>query len=261
MNDKKSRANHHSSKEGNMKNNRTAIASLLLGTTLLQACTSSIPLDPPRPPLPTRLQCESLIGGANKVPQTPPGSTYEVVGAPVQPIDSADNLVWIHQARVATDRLACGIPPQLRGEGPILMATLVDINSMKAEAQFGRVISEQVGNRLARLGYPVMEMRLRDEIAIQEQTGEIMLSRQAQELAKAHKTPLAVVGTYTETISRTVVNLRAVRVTDGVVISSSDFSIKNDADVLNMLGTAAGVTKEAREAARPVQVREFKVRP
>lgn len=225
---------------------------LLAATALLQACST----------------CSQFVGlspmaGAMQPASamTDPAAGLRIGDPPIQPIDSTDSLHWVSQARRAADLLGCTIPFQYRQEGPILLSTLVDLNTMKSDAQFGRVMSEQVGNRLARLGYPIVEMRLRDSISVQENVGELMLSRQIQELAKLHKSPLAVVGTYTETLNQTVVNLRVVRAKDGVIVTASDFAVSNDVDVLNMLGSKAGVSKEAREAAKPVQTREFRVRP
>jgi hypothetical protein len=239
---------------------RPALTTVIACAALLQACTTLTPASTPSS-TPSRSQCEALVGAASQAVSHPQGATHAPEGTPLQPLDSADAVAWVRQTRRAADQLACSIPFQYRGEGPILMATLVELNSMKSDAQFGRAVAEQLGNRLARLGYPIVEMRLRDAINVQDRVGELMLSRQAQELAKAHKTPLAIVGTYIETLSHTVVNVRAVRVADGVVITSADFAIPNDANVQNMLASAAGVSKEARDAARPVQMREFKVRP
>lgn len=228
--------------------NRTPLlASTMLCAAWLAACTS-VELPPPSTTvMPTSSQCANLDAQAQPLA--------------LQVADSADELAWVRHARRAADQLACSIPFTYRGEGPVLVATVVDLHTMKADVQFGRVIGELVANRLARLGYPVVEMRLRDAVTVQDKVGEVLLSRQVQELAKAHKTPLAVVGTYSESLSRTVVNLRAVRVVDGVVITAADFAVLNDADVLNMLGSPAGVSKAAREAARPIQMREFKVQP
>lgn len=228
-------------------NRSSLLACTMVCAALLPACTT-VELPPPSSSaMPTSSQCADLNAQAQPLA--------------LQVADSADELAWVRHARRAADQLACSVPFAYRGEGPILVATVVDLHTMKSDAQFGRVMAEVVANRLARLGYPVVEMRLRDAVTVQDKVGEVLLSRQVQELAKVHRTPLAIVGTYSESLSRTVVNLRAVRVTDGVVITAADFAVSNDADVINMLHTQAGVSKEAREAARPVQRREFKVRP
>jgi hypothetical protein len=67
---------------------------------------------------------------------------------------------------------------------PLLVATIVNIDSLGQSSRFGRLISEQVATRLTQQGYSVVEMKLRNDVYIQEGTGELLLSRDVRNLSK-----------------------------------------------------------------------------
>lgn len=120
---------------------------------------------------------------------------------------------------------------------PILVATLVDINDLQTSSAFGRMSSEQIGTRLANNGLPVAEIKLRESILVQEGKGELMLSRNAREIAHARGAQALVVGTYAAGREAVYVNLRLVSSVDGRLLSSTDYVVPLTRDVAALLNS------------------------
>jgi hypothetical protein len=137
--------------------------------------------------------------------------------------------------REAVNRMAERIPEIYRTQ-PILVGTVVDANHVGASAPLGRMLSEHLQAAMVAQGFGVLEMRLRESVAIRETAGELLLSRDVQDLAKAQQTSLAVMGTYSAAETMTFVHLKAVRVGDGVIEATAEFAIPNDVNVRRMLG-------------------------
>lgn len=131
---------------------------------------------------------------------------------------------------------------------PILVATLVDINDLQTSSGFGRMSAEQIGSRLASNGLPVAEIKLRESILVQEGKGELMLSRDAREIARARGAQAVVVGTYATGKDAVYVNVRLVSAMDGRILSTTDYvvpmtrdvAVLLNLDVFNALGVVTG---------------------
>src|SRR3989338_905918 len=61
---------------------------------------------------------------------------------------------------------------------PIIVATLVNIDNLEQSSTLGRTVSEQVGSKLANMGYMVKELKLRGTLFVKSSTGELLLSRE-----------------------------------------------------------------------------------
>jgi TolB-like protein len=129
-----------------------------------------------------------------------------------------------------------GIPAQIaRNEAPVLVATIVNVNDLRRSAPLGRTLSEQYTSQLATLGYNVKEMKLRGDVFIREQTGELMLSREIKDVARNHHTSLVLVGTYSVAANFTYVSLKFVRTEDSRILRAYDYALPNDKDVTRLL--------------------------
>ena len=106
---------------------------------------------------------------------------------------------------------------------PILVATMVNIDSMKQSSRFGRLISEQLTTRLTQLGYHVVEMKLGDNVYVREGTGELLLSRDVQKLTKSYNVQLVLVGNYAVANEYTYLTLKAVTAADNRVVSAVNY--------------------------------------
>lgn len=137
-----------------------------------------------------------------------------------------------------------GIPAQIaRNEAPVLVATIVNVNDLRRSAPLGRTLSEQYTSQLATLGYNVKEMKLRGDVFIREQTGELMLSREIRDVARNHHTSLVLVGTYSAAANFTYVSLKFVRTEDSRILRAYDYALPNDKDVTRLLQCNPGICK------------------
>lgn len=111
-------------------------------------------------------------------------------------------------------------------EKRVLVASLVDINQLNRSSTFGKMVAEQLASRLAQNGVPVVEIKLRSSLFMSEKTGEMLLSREVQEVSKSHNADAVVVGTYAESgTSGIYVTVKLVRATDGLVLSATNFMV------------------------------------
>ena len=121
------------------------------------------------------------------------------------------------------------------GDAPVLVATIVNVNDLRRSAPLGRTLSEQYSARLAQRGFNVKELKLRGTVFVQEGTGELLLSREVQEIARAHNATAVLVGTYSAAANVTYVNLKLVRTADQRILRAHDYTLPNDRDVRRLL--------------------------
>jgi len=107
----------------------------------------------------------------------------------------------------------------------ILVASFVNIDDVQTSSTFGRIIAEQIGSRVSQRGYKVVEMKLRGNVFVQEQTGELLLSREILEISLNHDAHAVIVGTYAESKHVVYVTTKLIRASDAVILSSHDYSV------------------------------------
>lgn len=144
----------------------------------------------------------------------------------------------------AVEQLIASIPPSrsLSKQKPIIVTTVVNIDDL-AGSRFGRMLAEQIGTKMTNIGYAVVELKLREKIFVKKDVGELMLSREVQDLSTSQRAQAVVVGTYTESAGgmypgssgSVFVTLKIVRVTDNVVLAAYDYVLPLDANVRSLL--------------------------
>jgi TolB-like protein len=108
----------------------------------------------------------------------------------------------------------------------VLVASLVDINQLNRSSIFGKMVAEQFASRLVQNGLPVVEIKLRSSLFMSDKSGEMLLSRELQEVSKSHNADAVVVGTYAESgTSGIYITVKLVRATDGLVLSATNFMV------------------------------------
>lgn len=145
----------------------------------------------------------------------------------------------VHELRMARSQLLDGVITPLDKEKPLLATSLVDIDDLTLSSTFGRMASEVMSAGMTERGYKVIEVKMRDSLFIQQQAGEFMLSRQVQDLSQEHDAQAVLLGTYAIASSHVFVNVRLVRSTDNIVISSHNFQLPYSSDVDSMLGLSS----------------------
>ena len=123
----------------------------------------------------------------------------------------------------AADKLIGASAVPIDRNVPMLVATLVNIDSMNQSSRLGRLVSEQVATRLTQLGFSVVEMKLRSNVYIREGTGELLLSRDVRDLSQSHNAQVVVVGNYAVAAGYVYLTLKTVTVADNRVVGAVNY--------------------------------------
>lgn len=131
---------------------------------------------------------------------------------------------------------------------PIAVGTLSDINDMETSTALGRMISEQLGARFVQLGYNVSEIKLRNDINVQQvadggvSAGEYVFTRDRAQLAGNTNARAVVSGTYAVAGDNIVVNVRMIDVNNSRVLAAHDYTVPMNADTRRLLQTKGDQT-------------------
>ncbi|MDO9041935.1 MAG: FlgO family outer membrane protein [Desulfocapsaceae bacterium] len=156
-----------------------------------------------------------------------------------QQLGAEQNLITL--AEKITDKLTQDAFPPLmprQPDLPILTTTFVNNDNLKETSRFGRILQEHITSRLVQLNYTAKELKLRQSLLMQEQSGETMLSRNLRDLdAKQSLVAQAIlVGTYSYTERVMYISARLINPKDRTIISSYDYRLCMDDNVLAMFG-------------------------
>lgn len=149
--------------------------------------------------------------------------------------EDAANSRFMDVNREAISRLVAGIDVTKLAGTPVLVATVVNVNDLRRAAPLGRTLSEQYASFMVASGFNVKELKLRGDVFVREETGEMMLSREVKDIARAHRAGLVVVGTYSTAAQFTYISLKLVRTDTGQILRGHDYALPNDADVSRLL--------------------------
>ncbi len=105
-------------------------------------------------------------------------------GEPAQPVStvrteptyqSAETSNFLASSQEAINNLTANVPTQSTGTGPVLVATIVNVNNTGASSPLGRTLSEVYANQMVARGFHVKEVKLRSDLYVREGTGELIL--------------------------------------------------------------------------------------
>ena len=139
--------------------------------------------------------------------------------------------------RAAINTLVTGVDLTQLAGAPVLVATIVNVNDLRRTAPLGRTLSEQYASFMVANGFNVKELKLRGDVFVREETGELMLSREVKDIARIHSATLVLVGTYSTAAQLTYISLKLVRTDTGQIVRGHDYALPNDADVTRLLQT------------------------
>lgn len=130
-------------------------------------------------------------------------------------------------------------------QGTLAVATISDSSLIETSSPLGRMISDQLGARFVQLGYNVSEVRLRNDINVQQSydgvwDGEYVLSRDRTQLAAKTNAKSVVSGTYVVGSDAVLVNLRMIDVNTARVLAAYDYSLPMTDDIRRLVRTEAG---------------------
>ncbi|MBN9340908.1 MAG: hypothetical protein ABT02_09245 [Comamonadaceae bacterium SCN 68-20] len=171
----------------------------------------------------------AVLAGCNSAPQN--------VGRAEPTYQDAATAPLLQNSREAVSKLTAGFDLNALGGGPVLVATVVNVNDLSRSAPLGRTLSEQYASQMAALGFNVKEVKLRGDIFVKEGAGELLLSREIKDIARSYNASLVLVGTYSPAANFTYVSLKLVRTEDSRIIRGHDYALPNDRDVQRLLAT------------------------
>ncbi|MCE1191412.1 MAG: hypothetical protein LWW96_04575 [Acidovorax sp.] len=174
----------------------------------------------------TALAAAALLAGcANNGPAVRTEPTYQ----------EAASSQFLASSRDAVAKLTAGFDLSAIGNGPVLVATVVNVNDLSRSAPLGRTLSEQYASHMAATGFNVKEIKLRGDVFVREGAGELLLSREIKDIARSHNASLVLVGTYSAAANYTYVSLKLVRTEDSRIVRGYDYALPNDRDVQRLL--------------------------
>lgn len=135
----------------------------------------------------------------------------------------------------AGDALLAQLNGKLAQDKPLIMATIVNIDALEQSSTLGRLLSEQITTRLVHGGVKMVEMKLRNNVYLKRNTGELMLTREIGEVALAHHAQAIVVGSYAESNEFIFINLKVIQPNTNFVLAGYDFVLARDRVVRSML--------------------------
>ena len=114
---------------------------------------------------------------------------------------------------------------------PLLVATLVNVDRLNESSRLGRIFSEQIAGRMVQRGLRVTEVKLRDNLVLHREQGELLLSREVREVSQAQNAQAVVVGTYAVSASVVYISLKLVNPVGNHVIAAHNYAVPVDENV------------------------------
>ncbi|MBY0240795.1 MAG: hypothetical protein K2X55_15900 [Burkholderiaceae bacterium] len=135
----------------------------------------------------------------------------------------------------AADVLLAQLNGKLLADKPLIMATVVNIDALEQTTTLGRLISEQISTRMAQGKMNMLEMKLRNSVYMKRNQGEMMLTREVNDMAITHKAQAVVVGSYAETSDMVFVNVKVIQPNTNYVLAAHDYALAKEGIVRSML--------------------------
>ncbi len=162
----------------------------------------------------------------------------------------------------AGDALSSILLNKASGGSGILVASLVDMDTLETSSSFGRTSSQQIASRISQNGYKVIDVRLTNDMLLDIKQGEFMLSRRTANLLKRDYDAHAVmVGIYSRSAGKVFVSVRVVRLSDSVVLAAYEYYLPYDADVAYLLNRASGGGAQAGAGGYDSTWQKYAARP
>lgn len=125
-------------------------------------------------------------------------------------------------------------------EGTMIVATVVNIDSLEHSSTLGRLVSEQVAARFGQRGYTMVEMKFRNQVYMKRNEGELLLTREISEVARQHQAQAVIVGSYGVSSDTVFINIKVVQPGTNTVLAAHDYALPLNRDVRSMLHRSGG---------------------
>lgn len=154
--------------------------------------------------------------------------------------DRDQSISLIDSSYAAAEVLIANAGRQLDPANPILVSTVVNIDSLETSTTLGRLISEHVSGRFTKAGFRMVELKLQNSVYMKRNEGELMLSRHFLDIANSHRAQAVVVGTYGQGQQNVYVNLKLVQPEQNFVLAAHDYAIPITPDVRSLIRGTSG---------------------
>lgn len=136
---------------------------------------------------------------------------------------------------------------------PLLVTTFVDNNDLTQTSHLGRILQEHIRSRLVQLGYTVKDIKMTGKLLIEPKSGETILSRDLQKIKPVARGQAILVGTFSISNRTLYVSARFVNPVDNSIVSSNDYRLCMDENILAMFGLMheTGGGNDIKEPGRP----------
>lgn len=118
---------------------------------------------------------------------------------------------------------------------PVIVTTFVDLNDLEKTSVFGRVMAEKLLHHMNQEGFHVVEVRRAQDLFIKKEVGEMILTRNTSELAKATKAKSVLVGTYVATTNALIINGRLVDIKTPRILSTFSYEVPITDEIESLL--------------------------
>lgn len=128
----------------------------------------------------------------------------------------------MHQNYGAADVLLTQAPWLKEDRKPMLKTSFVNINASAESSGLGRLISEQIANRLSQQGLTVVEIDKVDSVSKTSHDKQATLDSDRN---RASNADTLIAGTYAVGRNTVYINARLVRTADNLILASYDYSL------------------------------------
>lgn len=123
----------------------------------------------------------------------------------------------------------------------LIFTSLVNLDDLRQTSKFGRTMSESMATQLFQHGYGVVELRKTENIMLQANNGEMVLSRDASRLAKQYEANAIVAGTYSLTPKTVILNVKFLDVHSNTVLSVAGLELERSSAINYLLAEQVGL--------------------
>lgn len=146
-----------------------------------------------------------------------------------EPVPDTDVILSSYRA---VDNL---LTQNVAADSRLLVTTIANIDNLEDSSALGRLLGEQLGTRLAQLGYTVLEVKLNRDVVMVPAAGEFALSRAVQEYAQKQGATAVLTGTYAVGKDTVYVTLKLLDWRDSQVISAYAYTLPIGSNVNALL--------------------------
>lgn len=122
--------------------------------------------------------------------------------------------------------------------GPLIVATVVNIDALDQSSTLGRLISEQLSARFTQGGLTMVEMKFRSKVYMKKSEGELLLTREITEVARSHQAQAVIVGTYGLSGESVFVNVKIVQPGSNYVLAVHDYVLPANSEIRSLMSRA-----------------------